>query len=157
YILFADLNGFLVCLEIVVAVGQAEAALIETRDHLGRILGVLLRGKSEKSARAFAIKADGDVSHRGFVVHGRDRGKIGFKNGDAARFDAFFVHAGGVIITDLLVDGRASRAVHGGGFKYVLEDGPVTLLKDVEAAPARLIRWDRVIFHPGAAGVLIKI
>jgi len=43
--------GLLVVAEVVVAIGKAEASLVDSADHLRRILEVLARAKAEEGAR----------------------------------------------------------------------------------------------------------
>jgi len=98
----AQVLRFLVVLEVVVAVGQAEPALIDAADHLRRILRVLSGEETEERAHAAAVERahfsgqrlavlDG-VDGRELFAQGRQRSGLGFS----------FVHAGRVEIADFL-------------------------------------------------------
>ena len=85
-----------------------------------------------------------------------DEAEAGDGGGDAGLVDGGGVHAGGEVVTDLLLDGVA---VLGGG--CVLEDAPEELLVLVGElavdAPGGLVGGDGVVLLPAAAGELVEV
>jgi len=63
--------------EIIVAVRQTDAALIEPRNHLRRIFCIRLRGKPKKWIRSDAIKAGDYAGERGLIIHAIDAVRSG--------------------------------------------------------------------------------
>ena len=73
-VLMPDLDGCGIVLQVIIAVGKAEAALVELRDHGGGILEVLPRAEIEQRARAAAVKARDFGGELRFVFQRRECG-----------------------------------------------------------------------------------
>src|ERR1035441_3179941 len=72
-------------------------------------------------------------------------------------FRASLVHAGVVIVADLLVVGRTAGIVGRGLVQNVAQDQLIAFVQLVEPAPFRLVRRNRIVLDPVAAGVLVEI
>src|SRR5579863_5578907 len=81
----------------------------------------------------------------------------GFDGVDTVSIDALFVHARGVEVADLLIDGGAASRGLRGFLQDLALDPQVALVELVEAAPARLVGRDGVLRAPIAARVLIEV
>src|SRR5689334_6222169 len=73
------------------------------------------------------------------------------------RVESLLVHTSGVIIADLLRVGVAIGSGLCGLFQNLMEGFAIALRQFVEAAPMRLVGWDRIGFHPGTARVLVEV
>src|SRR5205814_1741479 len=76
---------------------------------------------------------------------------------DVFSADAFFVHAGGVKVADLLIDRGAARRGLRSFLQDLALDPQVALVEFIEAAPARLVGRDGILRAPAAARILIEI
>ena len=71
--------------------------------------------------------------------------------------DAGLVHAGVVIVADLLVVGRTAGIVGRGLIENIAQDQLIAFVQFVEPAPFRLVRRNGIVLDPVAAGVLVEI
>ena len=77
---------------------------------------------------------------------------------DAGGFDLLGVHASGVEIADLLLDGARRRVlILGGGFENLAQNLLILVLQLVEAAPAGILGLNGIALDPAAAGELEKV
>ena len=77
--------------------------------------------------------------------------------GEPGTVDSGFVHAGGEVIADLLVDGGAVCRRTGGLLQRLAHSGDVPQGERIEGAPSRLVGRNRVRLQPLAARVLEEI
>src|ERR1700686_5509490 len=92
-----------------------------------------------------------------FGIQGLDDVQSGLDGLDSVTVYVIFVHAGGVIVADLLIDGGAIGRRPRSVLEDLAFDLEVALTEFIEAAPARLVGWDGVLRVPGAARVLIEV
>src|SRR5579864_3142028 len=90
-------------------------------------------------------------------MNGVDAVQGGLDGVNAFSIDAFFVHAGGIIVADLLIDGRAARRRLPGLLQDLALDPQVLLAEFIEAVPLRLVGREGVLRAPVAARVLIEV
>ena len=102
--LFALGVGF----DVVVAVGQAEAASGDFGDDLVGVAGILGgSGVEEEGAASVAVERT-EVGNESFAARKLvDGGEFRGEGSCAALVDGFGVHAGGEVVADLLLDGVA--------------------------------------------------
>ena len=99
-----------VVLQVVVAVGQAQAALAQAGD--GLLWSRACRGRSRSGRARAARRASCSPSSRNrscFDEIASTRARIGIERLRALCLDAGLVHAGRVVVADLGLDGRAAR------------------------------------------------
>ncbi len=99
----------------------------------------------------------GDLGRqRRLALQRRDPRQLAVERLQAARVDRRLVHAGGIVGADLLRVGIGRRRL-----LRRLEDAvqhvTVVLHQLAEAAPLGLVGGNRVVLHPGAAGVLVEV
>ena len=148
FVLFAQLDGSRVGLQIVVAVRKAEAALIHLGDLLVGLLIVLPNVEIEERAHAGHVQPD----HLGrqFAL-GSERVDLLQQRLDglnALSLDSRFIHAGGVEFPDLRVPSL---------FQDAAFDRQIAVRQFVEARPAGLIGRNGIVLAPCPAGVLIEV
>ena len=113
-VLFADLDVLVAGAQVIVLLGQAQAALLDEGDLLGCVFQVLLLAVAEEDVDAFALQlADQggklDSASRA-VVEGVDLIEQGPDGLEAGGVDGVGVHAGLEVVADLLLVGRACGA-----------------------------------------------
>ena len=139
-------------LQVIVAVGQAESALIDVGDLPGRIAQVGSRAEPEEHVDADALQ----VRHeRRQVIDPRERGdlrKICREAPLALRLDAGLVHARGVVIARLLPHDVGRRRLENAS-----QNCKILILELIETSPALPIGRHRIRRHPAAAGELVKV
>ena len=142
---------------VVVAVGHAEAALVEEADVGLRVLEVGVGGDAEQRAGAVAVELAGHPHQRLRVAHLVDGGEGAGERPGAGGLDAVLVHAGGVVAADAVL--RGARLGAGGGLlQHVADRLLVAELDHREAAhPARLVGRPLGVRQPAAAGVLVEV
>ena len=153
----ADLDGLGVGLQVVLAVGQREAALAERGDGAVGILGVRGRAEQEQRADAQTVQV-GDLGHHvRLIAHRLDAVQLGLDGRDALLVDGRGVHATGEVVADLLVDRAAAGLHHGGALQDVELHLFVAVLQFGETSPAGAVGGERVLGDPVAAGVLVEV
>src|SRR6185437_12006420 len=156
-VLPAQGDGFGVGLEIVVAVGEAQSALVGFSDDLVGVLEVLVGAEAEGDVGAIHLQA-GDLG--GELGGGLDAGEqieLGLEGLGAGGIDRGLVHAGGVVVADLLGDGVFLGGVGAGVLENLVKGFAVALDQLGEGAPLDLIVGDGMLRHPGAASVLVEV
>ena len=95
-------DGFRIRLDVIVAIRQAEPALVQLRDNLGGILEVLV---------GLEVKQNAPVGHAGsncgkipLGMHFVDSLQVRLQWRYSRSFNRLFVHAGRIVIADLLFD-----------------------------------------------------
>jgi hypothetical protein len=143
--------------EIVVAIGKAEAALIDVGDLLFGVLGVGAHAEAEERANAVLVEADDFGGQVLLGVDLRDAGEQRRDGLDALGFDGGLVEARGIEVADSLLE-RGAFGVRGGEFfQDVVLDAEVVLAELVEAAPAGAVGRDGIVFAPDAARILVEV
>jgi hypothetical protein len=72
-------------------------------------------------------------------------------------FDCRFVHAGAEVVADFLLGGVAPFLLFSQLVEHAPQEALVVLRQLAVHRPARLVGRDRVVLHPAAAGVLVKV
>ena len=159
-VVLTGVNALGVGLEVVVAVGQAEAAGIHVGDDRGGIAEVLsAAGGEERTAVVPGLQvAGGEVW--GQVGGLLDPGyglELRFERGGAESFNARLIHATGEEVSELLLHGST------GGLSLceIVEDAPEELIVVIGQlavdAPTGLIGGDGIVLHPAAATELVEV
>jgi len=153
----ADRLGARVILEVIVAVGQAQPALVRLRDLAGRILEILVGLEAEEGAHSHALQ----------VGHFARQLRLALQRGDARQLQPdglgslglhpLLVHAGGVEVAHLLVDGVALGVVRRGLLQDLVQHRAVVFRQQAEGAPHHLVGGDGIVLDPLAAGVPVEV
>src|SRR5260370_31060803 len=121
-VLLARLDGLGIAFEIVVAIRQAEASLVDRGDDLRRVVQVRGGAKGEQGPHSAApAAAGGPVQTGDFVdqlrlrIYLRNSIQLWLDRRDPLRLNARFIHTGGVVIAVLLLE-RAAFGIGVGGF-----------------------------------------
>ena len=144
--------------EVIVAVGHAEAALAGIdRVDIG-VLQVLRRADADRHVDAAAARLAERRRQLGAVGDRGDLVQRGLERGQALALDAGLVDEAGVIVADLL--GLAAGRVVG-GCRRRLDDGAGALLAEVaelgEHRVVRLVSRDHQVLDVGAVGVAAPV
>jgi hypothetical protein len=155
-VLVAELLVLVAGAGVVVALGKAEAALIEGSDLPGCVLEVLHLAEGEEDVDAHALEFAGEVGESG-LGGAIDLTEQGLDGSEAFLVDERGVEAGGVVVADLLlVGGTAGR-----GLLVLGEDAAellvVDVVEDVELVDAALVGGDGVVGGEAAAGELVEV
>src|ERR1035441_2616447 len=142
---------------VIVAVGQREAALEELGDLLRRILVVLADVEVEKavgSAVVLKLAEQGrELFGAGKAVDGR-KGRLDRREG--LLFHHVRVHAGGIEVAVLFL--QRSFWVFGGGVQILPEQVAMPLPEQQKRPrPAHLVGRNGIVLNPVAAGVLVEV
>src|SRR5664279_6642986 len=89
--------------------------------------------------------------HRGNAI------EIRLESGGAGLIHGRLIHARGVEIADLLVDGPAMRIVDRSVFQNVAQQRPVLVLQLGVHAPGTLVWRNRVLLLPSTTGIRIEV
>src|SRR5690242_15416926 len=92
-----------------------------------------------------------------FVLDTSDPVELWLQRRRSLPFDGILIHAGGVVIADLLVYRAAFRIVCRSFLENVAKDKAIALGQFSVAAIGTLICRDWILLEPSAAGVLIEI
>ena len=156
----ADGGGRGVRAEVVVAVGEAEAALLGRGDRHRAVLEVRAAAEPERRAAAALVQPRELGNEIRGGPHRGDAVQLFLERRGARRLDLRGVHAGGVVIADLLVR-RDRRPVGGrlGGEPIDDRAQPVgvAVLELGEAPVARLVGGERGAGEPAAVGVAVEV
>ena len=141
---------------VVVALGEAEAALIDGGDLLGGVLEVLLLAEAEEDVdvEALELADEGEEVGLGDVV---DLVEEGLDGGEALLVDEGGVHAGGVVVADFLLVGSAGRVGRGVLGEDAVELLGVDVCEGVELVDAGLVGGNGMVLGEVAAGELVEV
>src|SRR5579871_3299525 len=92
-----------------------------------------------------------------FALHRLDAVEFGFDGADALGILGWLIHAGFVIVTDLLLHGRAAWIILRRGFQNRFQYALIPELEFAIRPPEGLIGRDRIGGNPLLAGVLIEV
>ena len=108
-----SLNGFRVTLGVIVAVGQTQATLIDLRDHLLGIVGILRRTGAEKYRTAVSLLQARD-QRRYFLrrFQACNRVQIPLDGSHSLLVRGCFIHARSVKVANFRRDKVALVAIH---------------------------------------------
>ena len=97
------------------------------------------------------------VNEFGFLLDGLDALELGGKIAHSGGIDALFVHAGGPIISDLLLDLGATFFFGSGQLHSFARDVEVPKIQSARGSPSNLIGRDGVGGEPLSARVVVEI
>jgi hypothetical protein len=146
----------LVGVEVVVLVGQSKAALGRERNVEGGILEVRFGIEAEQDALALGGALAQVFGDAGAVGQRIDFGEMALQRFDALGIDLGLVHAGGVEVTDDLVD-AGGIGLGSSLFGQLLLHGAGALGEHFERAPTGAIARDRVGRQPLAVDVAVEV
>ena len=110
-VLLAEFHGLGIVLEVVVAIGQTQPALIHFADDLAGILEVRTRAEAEHDVRTFPVQASSFLGQIGLRFHPRDALEVAVEWLRPGLLHRRLVHAGGVVVADLLLVAAAPGLV----------------------------------------------
>ena len=110
--LTANLRHVGVIFNVVIAVGQRKAALVNVGDHHIGIVQVRLAVKIEQRIRPDHVRVRDHVDECLFILHGSHAVQFGLKRLEPFRINRLLIHAGGVIVSNLLVNRVALRIIY---------------------------------------------
>ena len=134
-----------VVLDVVIAIGQSETALIEVSDGLARIVHVGHLAEAEEHADAVALQGADLRDELLLAVECSDSLHRRHEWFGAALLDGGLVHAGSVIVSNLRLD-CSVLAGRLGLLQNVAQHIEIALAQAVIAAPARLCPRDGIVF-----------
>ena len=154
---FLQFYRFFISLQVIVAFRQGESSLIHLCDHFLRVLKIRSGAKIKECANANPMQVRHFVHQARLALHGVDAVKFRLQYGYAFFIDGLFIHAGSVIVTDFLLVGGAAGRRLGCLFKNLMQHSAVVLCQLIEASPTGLVRGNRIVLQPAAAGILVKV
>ena len=108
HVLGAGLLGGVSAAEIVIAFGQAQAALVGHCDLLAGILEILLLAKAHEGVGADQLKAGEKLGQLIFAFERGNAIELRLQRFQSLLVDSVHVHAGGIRVADLLFIGSAA-------------------------------------------------
>ena len=138
-------------LEVIVAVGQAESALIGVGDLLVGVVRVLNGFEAEQHVVGDHI--GGDVGDLGLGIDIGDLLQPRFERLRSAGFDGLLVGAGSVVVANFLIDRTAVRIRHGRSLQNSAQARQVLILHFGIRVPGRLVGRNGIVLDPAAAGI----
>jgi len=156
YVFRADLLILVAGAGVVVALGEAQTALIDDGDLLAGVFEVLLFAEAKEDVDVVALELTGE---RGEVVfrNGVNLIEEGLEGSEALLVDEGGVHAGGVVVADFLLVGRAGGVGSGVPGEDAVELLGVDVVEGVELVDGGLVGGDGIGGGEVAAGVLVEV
>jgi hypothetical protein len=111
-------HGFRIVLQVIVPVGEPEAALVGLRDHLAGVLEVLSGAELEQRGHAVPMHPHDLGSEFRLVLQIANPLKLRLYGGQSLAIDGLLIHTGGIVITDLL----GNRVAAGGRPRRVFQN-----------------------------------
>src|SRR5450759_977131 len=155
--LAAQLFRFVVGLRVVVAVGQSQASLEGARDHLARVLAVLLGAEAEEDADSVSLKPRNLGAEVRNVLYLVDPRELRGERLCPLRLDGGLVHAARVEVAKLLLVGARGGLLFRELLQYPMHRLAISLRELGKRPPARVFGRNRVLLHPAAVGVLVEV
>ena len=157
HVIGAELHGLGIRVGVVIAIGHPQSALVSLCDHLRRVLEVLARVEAENRVHAVVVQISEQFGQLLGILQFVDTIELGLEDRDAFLVDGGLVHAGGIVVTNLLLVCECASDRPPNIAPGSCAGSLVAIFQLVETAPTRLIRRDRMVLHPIAAGELIEI
>ena len=143
--------------DVVVAVGQRQAPLVDVGDNLVGIVQVGCGIEIKQRIRPDQVQVRDLVHQRALVLHGGDAVELRLQRCNAFCVRRLLIHAGTVEVADSLIDGIAASATGCRLLQNAVLDVEVAFAEFHETYPGRLIGRNLGVLDPVAAGVLIEI
>ena len=144
--------------EVVVLVGEAQAALVEVHDVLAGVFRVEARTGIEEAAEAVLVQVAKEGGQLGLVVELFDLLEVGQKLSVAALVDGHGVHAGIVEVADFLCHAALGGVGIVRGFiDDVLDELFVALVDFGEGSEGGVFFRNRVVFQPVVVGIAEEV
>ena len=169
HVLVTNFFRFCIVVQIELAARQRHAGLIKRRESHTGVVKAGLRIDSEKYSLIGGVNKtqvggpcdlvdrSDDFRKLRLVLDSRDAIEHGLQWLEAGFVDGVLIHAGGVVIADLLLYRSPIGRRLGRIFQRVAHGGNIPDGQRVKRAPSALIGGDRISLHPLAAGVLEKV
>ena len=157
HILLARLLGFRAGAEVIVALRQANPALIDHGNLFLRVLEILLLAVAEKCADVDHLVVREEIGQLLLAAQRRDAVKFWLQWLEAFGVDRIFIHAAGVVVADLLLVGGALRARLGSLVEQVLQNVLCVVVDHRELVVRRPVGRNGVELVEVSARVLIKV
>ena len=156
HVLLPQLDRLRVVAEVVVAIRQAESALVrDCADQVG-FLEVGFGAEAEEDVHPHRVELGDELRQIARAGQGGDLLQRRLEGRRALRIDRVFVHARGVVVADL--PGVNIRArVASGVFQDAAEGDVVAFLQLLAAAPRRSIGRNRLVLRPPSARELVEV
>ena len=97
------------------------------------------------------------VNQAALVIHGSNSVEFRLERTESLGLNGFLVHAGAIVIANLLIASAPAWTPLGCLFQNVVQNGLVPLIYFNETRPFRLVRRNFRLFHPVATRILIEI
>ena len=157
-VLLADLFGFLVGPEIIIAFRQSESALRKVRELHPTVAGIGLALKPEAhAAEAASAELRDDAHDVGGSFRRRDEVKGRLQRRSAGGVDRCFIHAARVEVADLALKRAALRTLRRGALADRAERVLIALGQLRVRAPAAVGGRDRGIAKVGAIDETVEV
>ena len=167
-VLLAHLNGLGVVIEIEIAAGHGEAALVELRHGLLRVV-IILDGREAEHRREGGIVIHhpcapdsgvlmGELIHKlRFLLQVVNAFQFELESFCRSGFNLALIHAARPVVADLLFRGGASLLLGRGRFQRLAHHGFIPLEQRPGDAPSGLVGRNGIGGKKFAASVLIKV
>ena len=157
HVLLAQFHGLGIVFDVVITIGERHSSLIGFCDGLGRVLEILIGGKSENSTDCLTVKPNDFFRQVGFRFEAVDGLEFVCKWSRAGCFDRGFIDAGLIIVADFLLYRAACGIVRSVLFQDSAHGLLAAFLQLVETPPAWMVARDRILRLPFAASVAVKV
>ncbi len=145
-------------LQVIVAIGQAEAAGPQIGENPRGLMRILLAAEGKRNLHENIVHLGHHLLQSGHVAGGVDFREPGFDGIHAAGIHAGLVHAGAVVVADDLLGAAFGRGLVGGsGFENVAQPIFCGLAGLPALAPAGHGSGNGIVGTPSAVGELEEV
>jgi hypothetical protein len=147
--------------QVVILLRQPQAALPDGCNLLAGVLEVLLLAVAEEDFHVHPLQSANDGGQLRLatvaVAHAVDLVQQRLDRGQPLLLDQVGIHAGGIVVADLLLVRRALGSARRGLGHDAIQRLRVDVGQRVELVHTRLIRWNRMVRRKLSAGKFIEI
>jgi hypothetical protein len=156
-VVLADIGHVRVVFDVVIAVRQGEAALVDVGDHVVGIVQVGVGIEVEQRARSVHVHLRDLVDQRAFVFDCGHAIQFRLERSHSLLVDRLLVHAGAVEVANLLIDAVTAGTASGSFLQNAALDTEIAFVEFGKALPRRPVGGNFRVLHPVAASVLIEV
>src|SRR6266699_2358199 len=143
--------------EVIIAIGQSQSTLHRLRDDLGRVFEILRCAEAKHCGDPVSMKATNLVLQATEIANLIDSLQLRLEWPDSLCFNLLFVHAGAVIVGDLLFVTFRQNFFLQKAFENLVEHLEVLFVELGETPPNRIGAGNRIPGHPAAVRELIEV
>ena len=142
---------------IVIALRKSQATLVGFSDDRSSVFKVLVGTVAEECISIYGMQVGQQTGKVRFGFKRIDAVQFRLNRSNAFAFNRSFIHAGGVEVANLLLNGAAVRTFSSGFLQDVAQDEAVAFSQFGVTSIGGLVAGHGILLEPSSTGILVEI